>query len=336
LLLRVNASLTTLAAVVLLWLAAATTAGAQRPTRIYGVVRDSASGTPLRDAIITASFGDSARTARSDSAGKFVVVVPATQIALTARHLGYRSDSRRIDGNGGVDSISILLAEIPRSLAEIRVTANATGVRGIVGSSATLSPLSGAHVRVLGNAAVATDSSGRFFVPISKAGTYALRISAGDYADRIVSVEIEDGKPLDLSILLDRATSGAHLSEMALDEFDQRQRWLGAHGALIPSEQLVRYHGSLADAIEGAPSFVKGLRLGSTVCVFINGQPKPAFPLNGLSVDEVTAIEVYAARGDDTHSLASRWPGAAPCSQTQIQTSARSESLVRYAGIWTK
>lgn len=321
-----------------IWFAAATTARAQeRATQIYGVVRDSGSGTALPNAIITATFGDSVRTVRSDSSGKFAMLVPAAKITLETRHLGHRSDSRRIDSSAKVDTVSILLVELPRSLAEMRITASATGIRGIVGSNATLLPLSGAHVGVLGKDVVATDSSGGFFIPISRAGSYALRIRAGDYSDKIVSVEVEDGKLLDLSILLDRSLSGARISEMAWSDFDQRQRWLGSRGALIPSEQLLRYRGSLVDAIEGAPSFVrKGLRLGPTVCVFINGQPKPGWPLNALPVEMIAAIEVYTIKGDATQSLAGRWPSGAACSETQIRTAARESSLVYYAAIWTR
>ncbi len=318
-------------------LAAANSVEAQQTAvRLVGVVRDSAAGTALRDAVITATVRDSVRTARSDSAGRFSIVLPTGQITLNARRLGYRSASRRIDAVP-IDTVSIVLVPLPQALAETRVTANAMGIRGVVGADGTLSPLARATVRVLGKDSASTDSSGRFYIPISKSGPYVVRISAGDYRDRIVSVEIDDGKPVDLFVLLDRATAGARISEMALAEFDKRQHWLGQRGALIPSEQLTRYRGSVIDAILGAPSFVrKGLRIGSSVCVFINGQPKPGLPLDAFRVEEIAAIEVYTAKGDDTNSLVAAWPLGAHCTDTGIRSAERGPSLVSFVAIWTK
>jgi hypothetical protein len=164
-----------------------------------------------------------------------------------------------------------------------------------------------------------------------------LRITATDHRDKVVAVEVEDGKPVDLSILIDTAGPGARIPEMAWLDFNQRQHWLGSRGALIPSEQLLRYGGSLMDAIAGAPSLVrKGLRFGPTICVFVNGQPKPGLPLDAVPVEQVAAVEVFTVKGDDTNSLATRWPSGAACSETGVRTAARPSIQAYYASVWTR
>src|SRR5262249_10678693 len=114
----------------------------------------------------------------------------------------------------------------------------------------------------------------------------------------------------------------------------------GPGSAMVPAEDLTRYEGgTLSDNIISSPSFVKrGMTLGPTICLFINGQPKPGWPLDAIDVSRVVAVELYVAgpRGDATGTLAMEWPPAARCSPVATTVTRTRPTDAKYAAIWLK
>ena len=114
------------------------------------------------------------------------------------------------------------------------------------------------------------------------------------------------------------------------------------HGALVPGEEITRYGSSASDAIRGSQSFVKkGLQLGSSVCLFVNGVPRPGWPLDAIPPEQIATGELYTKTGDETSTLAARWPhGAAFGSSAGTVATPTSplsrRSLIHYAVIWLK
>ena len=73
---------------------------------------------------------------------------------------------------------------------------------------------------------------------------------------------------------------------MTWDEFDEQLRWQGQGASIVSGEEIRRNGGSSGDAIRGASSFVrKGLVLGLTVCLFVNGVPKPGWGFDRVRRD---------------------------------------------------
>lgn len=115
---------------------------AQAPTtgRIVGTVTDASSGIAVR---ATISVAPGARTARSDSAGRFVLRdVPAGQAVVTANAFGFRAERVTVRVEAGQEAtIAIALHTVPRTLDAVRTvetaTAEAIQARAPAGPSVT-------------------------------------------------------------------------------------------------------------------------------------------------------------------------------------------------------
>jgi hypothetical protein len=159
-----------------------------------------------------------------------------------------------------------------------------------------------------------TDSTGAFFVELKKPGTYVMRVSRPGYAPRVLSVDVPKNHTVETSTLLDSGNTEPKDAEGLWQDFVSRVRMRGPNSALVSGSALRDAGGSVVDALRGSPAFTqRGLRIGPTTCVFINGRPSPGLPLNGVDITQIETIELYGAGGDATGSLARSWPHGTPC-----------------------
>jgi iron complex outermembrane receptor protein len=121
--LDLSARLTRLSiACVLVMLTAMPSAATAQGGTIRGVVVDS-EGVAISDASV--AIVALHRVARTDATGRFVFTkLEPGPIAISARRLGYAPDSVRLSlTSGGIDSVRVILAELPEVLSAINVSA---------------------------------------------------------------------------------------------------------------------------------------------------------------------------------------------------------------------
>jgi hypothetical protein len=330
-------------AVVAAALTAASIAAAQAPGRVVrGTVHDSATGQELSGAVVEL-VGPSVRTvARSDQRGTFQFPhVADGRYHVSVRLIGFAEGARDVDVNGRDVSLSISLSPTSQRLDTVRVRASVTAVYGVVGSSVGLHPVADAAIQVIGSQQKGTtDSAGKFFVSLKKGGSYFVRVHHAGFADQLFPVDVPNDRAVETFVLLDSGAVATG-SEMMWDEFDERLRWQGQGASIVPGEEITRNGGSSGDAIRGSSSFVrKGLVLGPTVCLFVNGVPKPGWGFDGIPPEQIATVELYTITGDETHTLAQEWPHGAQCGRTGgVPAPAgpfNRRSIVQYAVVWLK
>ncbi|MGH7679460.1 MAG: carboxypeptidase regulatory-like domain-containing protein [Gemmatimonadaceae bacterium] len=327
-----NGRLTVLCALVL----ASTASGQTRS--VSGVVRDSATGRPLAGAVVELRRDTVRRVSQSDDEGEFHLgEVPRATYQVSVRRLGYAARNTDVQVGGDDLTIEINLVPIARDLDTLYVRAG-TGIYGIVGNSEKLTPLAGAKIQVLGeNRNKLSDSSGAFFVPLAKGGTYLVRITRPGFAARMFPIVVASGRAVDASRLLDSANTAPGL-EVLWEDFDKRLRWRGMNSALVTGSELRR-----AGAVEATPTFnTRGLRLGSSICVFINGTPRPGMNLDVVSPDRIEVMALSGASDVSARDLAAKWPARAACGEVfrerrYVATSGpRVNAVAKFAVLWLR
>jgi hypothetical protein len=321
----------------------ASRAGAQAPGHVVrGTVRDSATGQELSGAVILLVGPSPHSVVRSDQRGTFQFSrVADGRYRLSVRLIGFTETARDVDVNGSDVSLSIALSSTTQRLDTVRVRAAVTAVYGVVGASAGLRPVADASIQVIGSQQKgSSDSSGKFFVAIPKGGSYFLRVHHPGFADQFFPVNVPSDHAVETFVLLDSGAVSAG-SEMAWNDFDERLRWQGQGGSIVSGEEITRNGGSSGDAIRGSQTFVrKGLVLGPTVCLFVNGVPRPGWGFDGIPPEQIATVELYTVTGDETNTLARQWPHGANCGRTggvPAPTSPMSRRwVVQYAVVWLK
>jgi hypothetical protein len=287
--------------------------------------------------------GPSARNVtRSDQRGLFEISrVADGRYRFSVRLIGFAESTRDVDVNGRDLSFTIALTSTSQRLDTVRVRAAVTAVYGVVGTSSGLRPVADATIQVIGSQQKGTsDSAGKFFVSLPKGGSYFVRVHHAGFADQFFPVNVPTDHSTETFVLLDSGAVSMP-SEMVWNEFDERLRWQGQGGSIVSGEEITRNGGSSGDAIRGSSSFVrKGLVLGPTVCLFVNGVPKPGWGFDGIPPEQIATVELYTVTGDETHTLASLWPHGAQCGRTggvPAPTSPMNRrSIVQYAVVWLK
>jgi hypothetical protein len=123
-------------------------------------------------------------------------------------------------------------------------------------------------------------------------------------------------------------------------DLDSRLRWAPNASAFVTGSELRERGAMIRDALAASPTFVgKTLRLApNSVCLFVNGAPKPGMPMDAINVENVRAVEVYVSSRD----LARVWPTGAPCADGRPATANRSvgnhvePATVKWVVIWTR
>jgi hypothetical protein len=347
------------AAIALLVLAALilpSVALAQGNRVVRGVARDSSTGQPLAGALIEIRSSSFRATDRSDEEGNFRIRgVPLGVYQFSAIRIGFAESKMSLDV--GVRDENLIVSMVPSTtrLDAFRVRGDISAIYGMVGTLPDLLPLKGARVQVLGaDKTVTTDSTGGFFIPVREAGTYMVRMTREGYSERMFPIEVPRNRAVDGSRMLDPGPEGHPGLEVVYKDMDQRLRLKSStNAALVPGAEVRRSGTNIIDGLRGAQSFIsKGLRIADSVCLFVNGVPRPGVSPEAFRPDEVESIEVYGltlsggsspgsvmnqggssfntgtvSTGDRSNKLAEQWPRRASCGQIMDRSFTTSKRL---------
>ena len=314
---------------------------AQRPHAIAGVVRDSISRQPLAGAMVDVRSASLRLTARTDEAGAFRFGgLLSGRYTYSVLRIGFAEQAGEIDlsDRSRDAAVEIEMRPVAQTLDAFRVRGDIAAIYGMVATLPDFRPVAGATVQVLGGSqAVTTDSAGGFFVPADNPGLYMVRITAEGFADRLFNIEIPRGRAVEASRLLDPGSPGF---DGPYQDLAQRLRYRSMSSALVPGADVRHAGSNVIDGLQGSPTFARqGLRFGPSVCLFVNGVPRPGATIEAIRVEEVEAVEVYASSGDRSGELGRQWPSGAPCGQIFRSFTRRSGStanIVRYVVIWLR
>jgi hypothetical protein len=312
---------------------------AQAGTRdVQGVVRDALTSRPLVGVSIALESGSTRQSIRSDETGAFLFHGVATGgYRISARRIGYGVWSQQLVIDERTPSLAIALTPIA-TLDTVRVRPE-LGVYGVVGAAKDLRPLAGAKIQILGSDRTATsDSTGRFSAGLRRPGFYVTRATLDGYEPQAITVTVRRDSSAELAFLLDSATHGPLAKvESAWNDFGDRLRLRGPRSAVVPRSDLLKNGDmGLVAALERSSALAdKTLRLGSEVCVFIDGQPAPATPLWSIDASMVQTVEVYTGSGvatpsDNTGTLR-RMP-LSQCTATGLPST--SGETIKYVVVW--
>lgn len=295
--------------------AVARPAHAQAGGAIMGIVRGRDS-MPVPDALVRVTHGNFTATARSwdDGSYAFNQLLPGTY-ELTVRRIGFASFSGHVEVGNRRISTDVHLAPVATTLEAVRVTAAFTGISGVVGEFALMQPLRGASVRLMGGKdTLITAADGRFVVPLSAGGSFALRVEQAGFVPKLVSITVPRGQHVEIAVLLDSAKKKVS-DNYVYGELDLRMRAASARAGLIGRAELLTSDApDLVKALQQSTSpNMKGLTASRTSCVFIDGVARPGIPADAVRIDEVEFIELYPAETDYSNTLAKRWPPNSDC-----------------------
>jgi hypothetical protein len=326
---------------VLALLGVAFSVDAQRPVRaLYGTVRDEA-GAPLVEALVTlnASRRDGRRV-RTDSAGTFFFgdLRPGAY-ELGVLRLGFLPQDSTIDLSQSGQEVTITLQRSPATLDSVRILGRRSSVHGIVVSSRGFTPVPDADVRLMPTSTrTRTGPDGRFAIEDNvRPGAYVLFVKRTSFQTDLMAVRVPPDSGIEVLVTLDSTTApGWKRRAMPLREFEDRSNWsTGASGAVVSAAEFTGHERQTLDlALRFAPSFNrKVLRVDpGSVCLFVDGVPRPFASIKDFSADQVAAVEVY--RREATGTLAARWPRYFPCGDGSAPI--RSPDTARYVNLWLK
>jgi hypothetical protein len=322
----------------LLLCSAASIAAAQGTSSFSGTVRDIATTQPVAGAVIELASPTKRYATRTDEAGEFFFRdVTIDTYRTTVRRIAYSAMSRDLDVTSGMKPVILRINPMPQALAEVRVRGEGTGIYGRVARSGDFEPIRNAQVYVAGNRdSVVTDSTGAFYMPLKRAGAFMVRVRAPGFVDDMFVVDVKRNQVADGSRLLDIG-DGNRIPPGLWKDFDQRLSWhdLGK-SALMPGSEIRKAGATIAGAIGQSGMMVsRSMRLGPSVCIFIDGQPRPGYPVNMIRPEEVKAIEVYGGGSDAAKLLMADWPMRARCSETG-ERPPRGFRVITAIVIWTK
>jgi Carboxypeptidase regulatory-like domain len=327
--------------------------GVQAPTPatrvIRGVVRNAADQSVVPSATLDLAGPRFSRRVRSDEAGRFHFgQVPNGSYRLLVLRVGFAPLRQDVQVGESDADVTVVLTSEAESLNAIVTKANVTAIYGGIGAvgpstnaqgEKTMTAVAGATVQVLGaRKQVQTDSLGLFFIDVGKPGRFLVRVTSPGLATQLYTVDVPRNKAVDASRLLDSArTEPPNGRAFLWNEMDRRINMRTMNSALVSGAELRERGGSFIDAVQGTKSMSsKGMRIGAETCVFIDGLPKPNLSLDAMRIEDVEAVELYAANGDITQLLKSSWPGA-PCGQTNryVPTDNRAIPVAKWVVVWT-
>ena len=313
--------------------------GAQTAGAVVGIVVRDPAERPIAEAIVSLEGHDGPQVRTNREGIAAIVSVKAGSYRLRAIRAGYLPIVRQLSIAATDTIVTLVMTPTAARLSEVQIIASrATGVFGKVARAKDWTTIADATVTVFGGRTLRSDSTGSFEMPELRAGAYLLRVERDGFVPQMRSVSVPDSGAVEVAVLLD---SGAvrPLHPPLLVELGQRQRWRGIDSAIIPRDELTRYaRATLTSAIRGSPSFVvKGLRIENDACLFVDGVPRPGWPVDAFAPEQVEAVEVYAGRSETSRTLGRRWPAGTPCgSSTAVGRTTRRSDQVTMVVIWLK
>jgi hypothetical protein len=321
-------------------------AHAQRDTlaTIRGTVR-TATGVPIEEVLVQLR-NDTARIAESRtlrSGGFTLPRVPVGTYTLDVRRVGYESRVLPLTvERGGPLPFDLTLVPLPVVLDAITTDTPWSGVIGVVGDYATMEPLGGVRVRPLDGAdATQSDAAGRFAFRVADGGTGALLVEQAGRAPRLVSYVVPPGERAEVVVLLDSSRT-SRTDGWIWKDLAQRHRWSTPRSVRVSRAELLATGAhNLMVALENAPTVQQsGLIFSRGACMYVNGQPRPGFPLDAILADRVEYVEGYALRGDLSRTLQLRWPRGADCGapggDLTVRRAIEGGQGIQYVVVWLR
>lgn len=217
-----------------------------------------------------------------------------------------------------------------------------TGVVGVVGTYEDMMPLDSVSLRPLGeDTTIVSDASGRFVLPRTAGATGVFRVERPGYIPRLVSYTLKSGSTTELAILLDSGAMPKSDAGVWRDVI-QRHNWSTPRAVRVArSELLATGAHNLLVALEQSPAVQEShLIFSRGACLFVNGQPRPGFPLDAILTDRVEYVEGYAMRGDLSRTLATRWPANSTCGvpggELTVRRAIESGQGVQFVVVWLR
>lgn len=288
------------------------TAAAQTPGILSGVVRD-AQQRPIENALVALDPNtDNQRVTRTDSTGRFRfdrVARGAHELAIA--WIGYRTVVRMIEMPDAGLELEIALEQNITAMDTLRVAARRTGIFGTVIARDGFRPLGGAEVQVIGiNATRRTGNDGQFELGQVGPGSHVVYVKRNGYLSRMLSVVVPRDSAVELALVLDASSAEADRRyAQFLGEFDRRRRWMtGGNATLVSRHELAGRSGlTLWDALRYSESFlVKGLVLDDQACIYMDGQFMSGMTAKDIGMDQIEAVEVYGTGADYTNTVTQR------------------------------
>jgi len=338
--------LTALTAIALLSALTAAAAQAQEESLVTlrGVVR-TAEGVPIDEVLLTLArdTGDVAQVRTLRSGVYTIPKLTSGDYTLSVRRIGY--ETRRLPvqlGDTRSFVLDVTLVGLPITLDAARVQGEWTGVIGVVGNYANMEPVDRVRFMPLSSTdTIMSDANGRFVLPVPDGGTGALRVERPGYAPRLVSYRVRPGERVELAVLIDSGAS-ASKDTWVWKDLAQRHKWNTPRSVRVArSELLATDATNLLVALEQSATVQQsGMIFSRSACLFVNGQPRPGFPIDALATERVEYVEGYAARGDLSRSLQLRWPRNAECGapggNPAIRRAIETGQGVQFIAVWLR
>jgi hypothetical protein len=271
-----------------------------RPRSVSGVVRDSA-GRPLGNAGIALDPDGSTRATRADNQGRFLFenVAPGTY-TIRFTWIGFQPENRVIQVTESGLHVEVTLAPLTRRLDTLRVVARRTGIFGTVISSASMKPVQGATIEVMGTRFRATSTvDGTFSFPEVVEGGYVVSLRRNGFSTRLISVAVPNASAVEVSAVLDSlSTRSAALFEGRLRDMEFRiHRRTKNISAIISRQELSLLQDvQLNEALQYAPSiYSRGLIVqNAEVCnLYVDGRLESFLTIKDFRASDIEMIEVY-------------------------------------------
>lgn len=316
---------------------------AERSATIRGEVR-TPDGAPVVDALVQLEQeGADMTSVRTLDNGNFTMPRLASgEYVLIVRRLGFNTERRDLTLTAGVARISVVLSEKPGHATDGASLGAFVGLSGTVGDFARMEPLKGASIsRMGGGEPVTTDADGRFLLPIDQPGVGAIRVERAGFEPRLISYAVHDSSHVQLSVLLDSGSVSRN-DAFIWRELDLRSKWSTPRTVRVPRSELATTDSrSLLSALEQSPSVqASGVIFTRAACVFVNGQPRPGFPLDAIRADLVEYVEAFPVRTELSRTLLTRWPSngvcGAPGGDLAVRRAIESGQGAQFVSVWLR
>lgn len=312
-----------------------------RPGLLVGRVLDS-DGAGVSDVVLRATQGPRTILAYSEGDGDFRLGgLGGGMWTVSIRRLGFRPLAVEVELPGDGLRRNFTIERTTATLDPALVSANWSGVRGLVGDARRVTALAGASVRLLGSdATVGTDSSGTFALPLPGGRDVLLRVERAGFTTRLVSASVPAEGYVELDIALDTAARASR-DYWIWRDLDTRLKFATPRAVQVSREEIAATDaGSLGAALARSRSVARvGIRITQRACVFVNGIAKPGYPVDAIDADDVEFVEAYPPGTDLTRTLVMRWPPGGECGvpdRTARLPAADPRLTAQFVSVWLR
>ena len=314
-------------------------AAAQR-AQVSGIVRNDR-GESLTSARLRATAKGVDTTVRTNDRGQYALSLPFGTTRVLVSAFGYEASDREISINKLETKADFQLRGLARQIAAFAVRERWTGIRGVIGDEATREPVTGAEVMVAqAKRKMFTDSLGRFEIPLTSEDQTVVQIKRDGYQTRIRSFAVTEGQATDVVLLLNVGDDIKGRSYL-LRDLQQRLSRTPFRSFVVGRDQLVK-NGAVTvyDAVIASGLLTKNdLKLGDTVCLLVDGQPRSGFPISTVRIADIEFIEVFGHGADIGNSLRVAMGNARCTTESVLGPKVprfEQKRYIEYVSVWTR